>query len=540
MNDERNRTKTLALAFLLAIALLFLSLAVYMAPPFVLNISETPLWRLGPLYAASTVVSIAIFAVAPNGKLKWSALAVVALSGIGILAVIEPTGRMHDSLTNGFFGMRLFLGESPLVIDPYVSAFPGAFIFLGAQLTLAGISLENLSAFYAPYTAIIYVLLFISIGKSLERLRIIPTKSSISLAFVVVVWGAIFGLRINPAPATIGLLLSFLLLSISLQKQSVAKASASLVVVAALVISHPISPILATVLLVSLGIAIVRTRKRLFRLSVTLYSSLAAWILFLGGFVFLQAIEQLRTFAVLDVGAETVPSTQSLPELGVYLMTYRLSLLLLAVLAILGLRRMSPQSRRAVFGPALVFGSAVLLTLSTLFYTRVAAFLLIPLSISLTYCSGLLSPAQVFRAKSPVKRTVEVIVIVLLVASGTAALMTSYWTDSAFDQVTSTELAAGRFLSEWAPAGTIDFGGFVPPYRFDASILPAQRGVTEIGTSQDATYLVITQQRINAAVITEGKAFLATELWSLTLWAESTMIRAFDSGESVVFVQSRF
>src|SRR3990172_7891797 len=259
--NRSSRTYSLLMGNILAAAMVLLSLSLWLAGPLPLDISETPFLRLGPLFFVSMTLQLLVIALSHGRSLRLWAILAVGISTFGVLVVSQPTGRMFDSLSNVAYGLMWITGALPSAIDPYVPAFPVAFLLFGVQSSVLGLSLEGMSALYIGFTGLVYVLLFSALGRTLAKRQLIPQGAAPWFVLAMLVWGPALGLRINPAPATIALILSLLVLFLSLKQPSVPVTICALVGIVGLGLSHPLDPALAALLLAVIGIGM-RWRMR--------------------------------------------------------------------------------------------------------------------------------------------------------------------------------------------------------------------------------------------------------------------------------------
>jgi len=96
-----------------------------------INISSAPLMQVNPLFWVALLFPSVVLIWADCERLRIIAMCLICFFVFGGIAIIEPLGGLHDSISNIALGSSYLQGTLPESAAPYVFNFPGAYTFLG-------------------------------------------------------------------------------------------------------------------------------------------------------------------------------------------------------------------------------------------------------------------------------------------------------------------------------------------------------------------------------------------------------------------------
>lgn len=491
-----------------------------------LSLGLAPFWKLGLPFWAGLVCAHLVLVAARNNAPRYTAALVIAGYFWLTIPVMFPLGYMHDSARNVVATAgALYPG----------AAFPGFTLFIRALVEVTGVTPQAINRFFPALAFLVYVSLLTGLCYRLRQLTRLQHDIGPLLLYSVAILGSAFNLRLNAAPQTLGYML-FLFVIVLLIKPGDPKGSfLSVLALIAMVISHPISPLLAVAGLYGI---LYLTRRFDWRSIVPGFVVLAlvmytTWVLYRANWVLTAAIRILEE-ATGQERPMPIAGFHAVPRLAVYLLIDHvllagaLAALLAALLLVL---RSQPRIARAcLLWGAILAPAFALLYGAQDFLDRVLLFAIVPAVVvfAVAYTPVL--------AETRLLAPARVALTAVLMALGLLSATTSYFYTANVDRVTGREITTQRFVAH-TTVQPVDLGGFQLPLPFHGPVLTDDRGTADGRYFQQARIIVVLQQARNAAVMREGGSYRQTQLGRLEGRLRASWNRIYDDGKDIVYVR---
>jgi hypothetical protein len=486
---------------------------------------SAPFVQLGPTFWLGLAVTTISF-FPGRGVQRPVAVALLACYFIATIAFIYPYAVMHDSIANVLLFPSGERGEGL-----YSTSYSG----LGSAVAwiehLGNFDPWEIARFFPVGMGLLYLL---SVGLLVYswRGRILSSATACSLfSFFFFAFGAAFYLRINAAPQTLGYLMFLIAIGLlPLSSRSVLLKAALLLALAAMIISHPITPLLATpglavVAASSNGISATQV-KRAIGLVGTFLVGYATWLLYRADWILSRAIKVVFDAFETDKNLPLVNS-RSISEIADFVLLYRIFLvLLIALLAIGYISLWRTRSWYFVTAWGVAFSPAFVIFLSYRdFFDRILLFLLVP-------CAIVFAEAGARLCRSFPRLKVPAAAVVTVTTMLSAAV--SYFWIGAVDHVTRDEVDAARYLAALNRPLLVYAGGFNLPLSSDLTFVPADRGIVHLNDVQRSDAVVLPQQ-LDHAILLTGRSLLSTE--QMVAHMQRDFVEVYSSGDTRVFVK---
>lgn len=420
----------------------------------------TPVYRHMPFpYPVALAVAAGATFLARRPRLRLFAASVTALVVALPLVVLLPHGHLHDSNRNLLFGLETLAGRRT---GMYHDAFPGYWSLVGLLQHLTGASPWLFLRGYTVGVTLAYALLAALAARGVLRDLGLPAERrepaiGVSVLFLLAL-GPFVWVRNNVAPETYGFALSFVLLYLAVESAKDFVVSGLFVLVAsALIVSHPLSPVLvAPGLLAASGwrAATLRSAVRAGARAIAkpLYAAVGilyvTWILYASPWIVPHTRGILAE--AFDGEKEVTGLTRVLPgSEGIVLLNAAfLAVLALAVLlAVFGARR-GPVVRFVTLW-FVFMGPILAITVGGKFFSRPLLFLLVPTSLLVAHGFTRLEHGDVARPGAR-PRLGAAATAVALVAVALVGVTRAGYVESV-DRPTSDEIGAYAYAYRASP-----------------------------------------------------------------------------------------
>lgn len=458
-------------------------------------VMAAPFTLLGlPFWLGLVLAGLAFFIGSPGQRV--AAIVILACYFIATLAFIYPHAVMHDSLANAL-QFPNSTGENELYSNTYIG-FGSAISWLEE---VGDLGPWGIARFFPVGMGLLYLF---SIGLILVswRDRIFSSQLSCALfAFFFFVFGNAFYLRINASPQSMGFLMFLIALGlIPLASRSILLKVALLLALSVMIISHPITPLLAVPGLIVAGAASGEwTSKQILRslqLVGTFLIGYGAWLLYKADWILTRAVNVIND--ALNSGKQ-IPILSSAPlgEIADYVLLNRIFLVALMATLVVGyliLWRSKPWYFVTAWG--IVFSPAFVVFLSYRdFFDRIMLFLLVPCAIIFAEAGAKLARSL---PRLPMLRVSAVTYCLSLLMLSAAV---SYFWVGAVDRITQDEVDGAHYLASLNRNLTVYANGFNVPVSANLKFIPANRGVLQLEQIKGADAVVISQQVENAVML---------------------------------------
>jgi hypothetical protein len=454
------------------------------------------------------------------------AVGVLGVYFIATLPLVAPYPIMHDSLAN------VLLFPSAMGSQQAYGMSYGGF---GAMMAWVerGVMADPWSiARLFPIAMLIAYLLTIGLFITTWRGKMLSSPlAELTFAFFIIVFQGPFFLRINAAPQTVGFLAFLVTISVlPLAYRSVAMKFVALIGMAAMIVLHPITPLLALPGLFVAASSAIETRGiRLLRplqLMIVFLVAYISWILYRADWLLSRALGIVLSALTED---KILPIVQSraIPSIGSYQLLNRsflIVLLLILAVSYICLWRTRLWMYVTLWGLALAPGFLLLFSFPD-FFDRVLLFAIVPCALLFAEASGRLWERHP-RLRIPAGA-------LLLSLTLLAATVTHFWI-GVVDRVTYDEVDAARYLVSLNQPLTVYTNGFNLPLNAQLSFVPASRGVIVMEQVQRADAVVISDQMRNA-VLLSGRASMSAD--DLVLALKPEYIETYASGNVRIFLK---
>lgn len=454
---------------------------------------SAPFLQLGPFFWIGLLLAVLAFFYG-HASQRVAAICLLALYFNATLAFVCPYTVMHDSIVN-----TLLFPTSSGVQQPYSISYNG---FSGLVFWVEGMGAIDpwqMARFFPVGMIVIYLLSIGMIVVSWRGIILSSARSSGLFAFFFFVLSGPFYLRINASPQTIGFAAFLVALGLlPLAARSIPMKLALLVAFATMIISHPLTPLLAipgiaTVAMSSNDFSKEQLKKAAGLISLFLISY-ATWTLYRANWILSNSIK-----VVLNATTEDKPlpivNTTIIPQVENYILMNRVFLIaLLAVLAIGYCLLWRTKTWYFVSAWGLAFAPAFVILLGYHdFFDRVMLFMLIPCAIVFAEAGE-----RLCQSASRLKRPAAALIISLTLLSAAV----SYFWLGAVDRVTQDEIDAVRYLAALGQPVKVYAGGFNLPISPNLAFIPSDRGIIRLDEVQRADAVVISSQLEHAVTLT--------------------------------------
>jgi hypothetical protein len=486
-----------------------------------------PLARMGVGFALGMAVALLVFFIGSDTQ-KATALGVIGLYFIGTMGVIYEYPIMHDSLNN-----VTNLASVAEVSGPYGQSYAGFPVLIAWLKTVSGLEAEEIARLFPLGMLLLYWLVLGMMAVLWRKIILTSTFSVFLFVFFVLVFGDSFYLRINASPQTLAYLLHLVALALMpLSNRSILIKIFLLVTFAVIIMTHPVTPLLALPGLITLGIfsGQFEWRKLMLALQSALVFMVAylTWTLYQAGWVLSNAVKFL--FAALDT-EKIIPivgyTYKSNPELEAYLFWHRI--LLIAALAVLAvcyllLFRSRTWKFTSLWGLAFLPAFVVFYSASE-FFDRILLFAIIPCAV--VFAEGI---TKIHYRWTKIRWAIVSLLIALSLLSG----LVSYFSIGAVDRITTDEIEAVKYIQTLKPR-PVYFGGFNIPLPAGYKAIAERRGQIYFENVSQANVVVVSPQMENAVFLNPRISTSVDDL--LIFLAQNGYELAFSSGDVRVFVR---
>jgi hypothetical protein len=486
---------------------------------------SAPFVLLGPLFWLGLALAAGAFFLG-EGRQRLVAIVVLAWYFIATLSFIYPYPIMHDSIVN-----TLLFPQQASVQERYSTSY-GGFGAVVAWLQHTGaLSPWVIARFFPVGMTLLYLLAIGLIGLSWHKRILSSTRSWYLFAFFIFVFANPFYLRINAAPQTIGFIAFLVALGlVPLSARSIPVKVALLLALGAMIVSHPITPLLALpgliVIALSTSDAPAGRIKRVYELIGLFLVGYIAWTLYRADWLLTNAV-QIVFNAAKDEKHIPIVNSPVIHVIDNYLLMNRV--FLVALLLVLAAGYFSLWRSRAwylVTGWGLSFAPAFGLFFSYRdFFDRILLFALVPCALVFAEAGERLCQR---RPRLKVLAGALIMALALLSAS-----VTYFWI-GAVDRVTQTEIDAAQYLAALGRPLRVYTGGFDLPVSENLTFVRADRGVIRSDQVQRADAVIVSQQ-LDHAVMLGGRSPLSTA--DLLSFLKRDYAEVFTSGETHVFLK---
>ena len=430
-----------------------------------------PFWAL-PLAWLGTAILAGLALLVENRVARTLATLLFGATAIGLLGIIEPYGVFHDSWRN------IGLGQLALSPDhagqaygnPYVGASPGGFLVLGLLRALVPDTASMLRLYplfiMAVYFVGVYLLCTAFYDAHLESSE--PqrrTRFGLLGAFSFLAIASIFSVRINPAPQTVAFaLLPFVLAAVLRSKENWRYRLLGLGLFWALVLTHPITSVMAAAIcgaFLFAGFCIRGQVKQVISLNtVVTYSSLfLAWLIYIGVWVLEEGGEFVtRMLSVLNSDQHASIAAGGGAALWDFIWTHRVAMGLAGMLMLAGLAVSWKANRAAglrLFAWLGISSAWVPLMFLGEFADRGPLFASLPAAIAIAFLLD--TRAGDTRARVARGAVAAAVVVMAVTAFGTS------YTNHVGEVITPAEVQAFSAIAKAYPQDKIAYG-YVPPF----------------------------------------------------------------------------
>ncbi|HMA36022.1 MAG TPA: hypothetical protein VKY74_16285 [Chloroflexia bacterium] len=500
-------------------------LTVPLGPPVAGLAWNGPLLALSPLFWVGLALGAVAFFLG-RGPQRAIAVGLLAWYLVATIAFIYPYAAMHDSVANTLLFPGAGGGEQAYSLSYGVLAGLVTWFEQAAGLdawTIARFFPVGLTLVYLPALALIVIT---------WRGRIFSSALAGSLfAFFFFAFGDAFNLRINSSPQTLGFLLFLIALGLlPLAERSVAVKLALLLTLAAMILAHPISPLLAApgILAVAAtgGLAgFVQLRQALWLVGSFLVGYVT-WTMYRADWFLATAA---KTVVDAFTSEKTVPLTTANPVSAIqdYILLNRIYLVVLLVVLVVGyfsIWRSRPGRMVTAWGIAFIPAFVVFLSYHD-FFDRILLFLLVPAAVVFAEAGARL--AQV----GPRLRVPGAALAVALLILATSV---RYFWIGAVDHITQDEVDAAQYLAAQHRPLLVYAGGFDLPVSGDLQFVVADRTNIKLASVLQADAVVISAQLDRATAI-GGRSSLTVA--QLVTFLQRDYQRVYTSGGSVVYMK---
>lgn len=403
-------------------------------------------------------------------SIKLSYCVMLGLMTFGTLALILQLGTHHDSVPN----LNAAIGyiENAFIdvgSDPR-NSFPLVYILWGILIEFCDISLESLLKYHAILITVLYIASGLLLSKWFFPKQRASEYSTYFLIFIFT-FGSRFTIRLNPAPQTLGIILTIFILAL-IFKPGVKYRVMQILLFTSLCLSHAISSYylicLLLAILITQLIIYLKTKNRIFiqhlhykiktlALMIVIFLS---WFLYVSVFTSNAALSIARQISEIlfqnssDTVVSALPNLYQSGNLPMeYFITNRFGWFVLVFITILGTFTIALTIKKREYTIGLTISSMVS-TILILFYLssirtnygllldRAFLFMVIPAGLAFVYLCGELKS----RIRSE-KKVIRNICVVIFLIIGVMALFTvslSHYTDN-FNSITHTEVKAQEF-----------------------------------------------------------------------------------------------
>ncbi|HEC86385.1 MAG TPA: hypothetical protein ENI49_00705 [Thermoplasmatales archaeon] len=512
-----------------------------------LDLKNTPFMILPFSFWIGFILATITFFEASSNKVKYLSIILLSFYTIITLTVIEPYGRMHDSIANIY--------DSQLVVDGNLEAgyggdFPGFYLLIGILIKITNINPWSLSRIFPVIFLIIYIsflfVLFQNIGKKIKNIRSyeLPLFLYFMLVFSPTIW-----LRMNPAPQTIGYLL-FILTSIILIKRrdNIYFFFLFYLTYLVMVMSHPLTPILSIPGFIAIiyleteekgwfhdiSYTLKNFSKNIIISIIVIYLS---WIVYRAEGIFRQAYglieEAIKYEREIPMVTQNAPGTEFYTHLNVIYLLILFSFLLFCYFQ-------SSKSRNGKM--VTIWGLAMtplfIINFGYRFFSRPLLFLSVPMGLIFTDSDRHLSSID--------KKKISTFFIIFLVLLSALGTYRSQYYDNALDRPTLSEIRSNNFVALNVKKAVVATAFNLPYDEWGNQVefsLPKIR-LNRIDIDPKSIYrrlyhadtVIISQQLVNYAVFFEGKPYNDTALF-LVEQDLNQAFKIYDNGYDRVYFQ---
>ena len=482
-------------------------------------------------------------------RLRVTAVCLISVFLFGGIAIIEPLGGLHDSISNIALGSSYLQGTLPESAAPYVFNFPGAYTFLGITSEVMGVQAFDFTRLFPLISLLIYVPAFLVLGRriaSVNRTVILPL-------FIIVFFGDFLYLRTNPAPITYAALLSATaVIVIGSKANRLALRIVLIVLMFAIIVAHPVAALLVVPILIAFEYANGSREAKNKSIALTVLSSslFLGWLVLQGGYTFSSGVTILG-----NAMAQTSPGppfrTAGTGALGqtLFALLNRIHLITalgaLGVLLVAGFRtewRKPTIVHIALALPIFLVFTAV--GLMTRFLSIEVIFIAVLAGSGLQQMpSWLLPPPTQSHNNAPTtarpsRRAAAIAFASLLTLSAVLGVYTSFWVQNAYDRPTSSEQAGFHFLDGFSFSGSIYAGGYRGDLILRNRLVGGEWGIATQATILGQDYVLITEQAANAFVVVQGEGYPQTTLGLAERQLRDTQAKVYDNGFARLYVKA--
>ncbi len=511
-------------ALVLAVCLWFLSVGGHQLGA--LRLGRAPFLELGLPFWAGLACAHLVLLAARSDAARYVASLVIAGYFWLTIPVIFPLGYMHDSARNVVASARsLYPG----------GAFPGFTLFARGLIETSGVTPQAVDRFFPALAFLVYTSLLAGLCCRLRQLMRLQHDIGPLVLYAMAVLGSAFNLRLNAAPQTLGYMLFLYVIVLLLKPDDPRGSFLSVLALIAMVISHPISPLLAVAGLYGI---LYLNRRFDWRSVVPSFVMLAlvvytAWVMYRAGWVLTSAIRILRgaagqTKPIPIAGFHAVPRMATYLLIDHVLLAGALAVLLAALLLVL---HACPRIALAcLLWGALLTPVFALLYGSHDFLDRVLLFAILPAVIVFAVAyTPVLAGTRLLASR-------RLALGAVLITLGLLSAATSYFYTADVDRVTAAEIAAQHYVAR-TTVQPADIGGFQLPLHFLGPVLMDDRGTADGRYFRQARIVVVLQQARNAALMREGGSYRQTRLGHVERRLEASWNLVYDDGQDIVYAR---
>ncbi|HEU5014604.1 MAG TPA: hypothetical protein VFT66_18915 [Roseiflexaceae bacterium] len=457
---------------------------------------SAPFPLLGPVFWLGLALTIGAFFLGQGGQRLFAAL-VLGWYFVATIAFIYPYTVMHDSIANTL----LFPGS-----ESYQRAYSDSYNGFGTLVAwverLSGIDPWTIARFFPVGMTLVY-LLTLGLIMVTWRGRLLSSPLACALfALFFFAFGDAFYLRINAAPQTIGFVAFLITIGLlPLASHSLWLKGATLLALAAMIISHPVTPLLAVPGLVIVTASMGKTNatqiRRALELAGTFLVSYITWTLYRAEWILSRAAGTIMS-AFTQEKSLPIVDTPLIYQVDTYMLLHRI--FLIALLVVLAASYATLWRTRVwyivtAWGIAFVPGFALLFSYHD-FFDRILLFMLVP-------CALVFAEAGARLCRSLPKLKVPAAALVMALVLLSASI--SYFSIGVIDRVTQDEVEATQYLTTLHRPLRVYANGFNLPVSPDFTFVPASRGIIHYEELRGADAVIVSQQ-VEHAVLLVGRS----------------------------------
>ncbi len=443
--------------------------------------SGGPFWAL-PLAWLGVAVLAALVLTVQSRWVRALSILLFGVATMGLLGYLEPFGVFHNSWRNvGLGQLALFSQHAQAAYsDPYVSGSPGGFILLGAVRLAFPDTASMLQLFpllcLLVYCAGIYALALAFADAHLSEHALSHTRGNAHYrvrfgqfaVFAFLAVASIFSVRINPAPQTVAFgMLPFFLVAILRSKESTRYRIVALALFGLIVLTHPITSLMAAAICGAFFISDLRLGERARPVvtpnTVALYICLfLGWLIYIGTWVLQSGSGFIgRMLSVLNSDQRATVAAEGSYIAWDFLWTHRVAMLCAGLLIAGGLIAIWRTNR--AMGMRLVAWFAISTAWLPLMYfgefaDRGPLFASLPAALSVAFLLNM-------RGKNIKMKITKMLVIIAMLVTATTSFATSY-SNHVGEVITASELEAFHAIAKLVPDEKIAYA-YVPPFTGD-------------------------------------------------------------------------